>query len=203
MTAQKVQAKVKTTKAAATPKGGRKTASTPTVAAKKETKRKTPAKKAKPVGVRADGLEPTSKYAKRKDKRNPTSSNVNSKAAVAAAIKKDNALKLRIKGYSYSEIGTAMGFSRVYAYKIVRDAMDEVHRGIQETAIDVKAMELMRLDNMFMTAAAIMTDSQKDGYKLQAIDRMAKCMERRAKLLNLDEVIMTTEDEEEIREEFL
>jgi len=128
-------------------------------------------------------------------------SNKNSKASVTKKEKQESALKLRLKGMPYSAIGKEIGCTKQHAHRLVAAAIKEVDERIGEEAKNVKQMELLRLDKMFFEASKIMIDSTKELNKLAAIDRMNRIMERRAKMLSLDEVRETIN--EEIDEEFL
>jgi len=127
--------------------------------------------------------------------------NRNSKALVSKKDKQEKALKLRLKGYSYSKIGYEIGCTKQHAHRLVAAAMKEVSLKIAEDAQQVKQMEVLRLDKMFLEACTIMAQSTKELNKLAAIDRMNRIMERRAKLLGLDDIKEISI--ESIDEEFL
>jgi len=128
--------------------------------------------------------------------------NRNSKASVNRKVKQEESLRLRLRGLSYAKIGAEVGCTKQHAHKLVAAAIKEVETKTFEDAKAVKSMELLRLDKMFLEASRIMTSSQKELNKLSAIDRMAKIMERRSKLLNLD-VVPENDSEGIIEAEFL
>lgn len=89
------------------------------------------------------------------------------------------ALSLRAAGLDYDTIARQLGMAnRSVAWKAVQRALNEQKR---EAAAQVLDLELTRLDQMTprVYSAAVQGD-------LRAIDRVLKIMERRAKLLNLD-----------------
>lgn len=128
-------------------------------------------------------------------------SNRNSRSSVSKKDKMERALALRLRGLSYDKIGKEIGCTRQHAHRLVDEAIREVNEKIYEDSIKVKQMEILRLDGMFEKVFSIMEKSNKELNSLSAVDRMLKIMERRAKLLNLDEVIST--GSEEVDEEYI
>lgn len=122
----------------------------------------------------------------------------------ASAERDAEALRHRSRGLSYRAIAMEMGWADVSS------AHDAVQRALAatipaETAADVRQLELDRLDRMFEAAVKVLegrhiTVSQgriivdpesneplaDDAPILQAIDRMLRIQDRRAKLLGLD-----------------
>jgi hypothetical protein len=130
------------------------------------------------------------------------------------------AARLRARGITYDQIAVTLGYcDRTAARRAVERALVAT---VAEPAAEVRKLELDRLDEMYRAALAVLerqhltvshgriirTDSGDplldDAPALQAIDRMIRIMERRAKLLGLDapakvEVITLDAIEAEIR----
>lgn len=112
------------------------------------------------------------------------------------------ACQLRGRGVTYDEIATQLGFAdRSKARQAVERALDQT---IREPAEELRMLELQRLDELWRRAWAILEREHQvvqlgkvvrdvngqavvdHGPTLQAIDRLLKIQERRAKLLGLD-----------------
>lgn len=97
------------------------------------------------------------------------------------------ALQLRQKGLTYDEIKTELGYaSKGAAAKAVRSAL---RKTLAEPAERVRDLEVTRLDRM----VSAIWDKVLAG-QLTAVDRMIKIMERRARLLGLDQDNDPTKD---------
>lgn len=116
------------------------------------------------------------------------------------AARDAEACRLRARGWTYEQIGAELGMSRGHAYEAVQRAIADI---VREPAEEVRQLELLRLDEMHRTAAAVLTREHyvvdrgsvvlwdgvplaDDGPKLAAIDRLLKIQARRAALLGLD-----------------
>lgn len=97
-------------------------------------------------------------------------------------------LKLRIKSYTYHEIGDALGVSHVGVYKAVLRGLARLVEENTQSADEYRAMQLQQIDTTLKKAFAIMNDTESDNehLKLQAIDRIHRGLERKSKLLGLD-----------------
>lgn len=115
------------------------------------------------------------------------------------------AVRLRSEGHSYEQIAQQLGYrDRASAYNAVQRTLVGT---VREPADELRQMELIRLDALWMQAMQVLQAEhvtvsngrviviEKDGKEvpladdapvLQAIDRLLKIMERRAKLLGLD-----------------
>lgn len=112
------------------------------------------------------------------------------------------ACRLRLRGMAYSAIAEQLGFAdQGHAYTAVKRAMDAI---IREPAEQVREQELLRLDALWARALAIAERFhvtvaangkvvytkggavEDDGPALQAIDRLLKIQDRRARYLGLD-----------------
>jgi hypothetical protein len=98
-------------------------------------------------------------------------------------------LRLRLAGYSHRDIAAQLGVAPSSAYKRVRHALDELNKTNLESAEQLRALELLRLDELLSSLwdTAIAGD-------LRAVDRVLKVMERRAKLLGLDAPVKVETD---------
>lgn len=107
-------------------------------------------------------------------------------------LRREAAIALRVKGWTYEAIGIELGISRGQAYKDVRAVIDESIENRHEDAEQVIAVELRRLDiatNICVKTIAEWADSEDPAsgreLQLKAIDRLAKVSEQRSKLLGL------------------
>jgi len=112
------------------------------------------------------------------------------------------AARLRAQSLSYREIAAELGVDVRTAHAAVQRALTET---VAEAADDVRRLELERLDDLARQARKVMLGThyviaqgkvvrlrrggaplEDDGPILQAIDRLLKIQERRARLLGLD-----------------
>jgi len=103
-------------------------------------------------------------------------------------------LQLRKAGVTYPNIARAAiekfgvdrlprGWDERYAYKDVKRELDKIRVEISESASNVLALELQRLDALLK---ALWAEAARKNPDHSAVDRVLKIMERRAKLLGLD-----------------
>ena len=114
-------------------------------------------------------------------RKKPPNRSKTGRLAVAALDISEKAVQLRRKGLSCDEIGKALGCSRSTAWEAINRWLVAKRADIKEAADDVREMELARMDEMM--AGIYPTALQGD---MQAIDRVLRIMERRAKLLGID-----------------
>lgn len=108
-------------------------------------------------------------------------------AARARKLKhQEQALELRRAGHSFDAIARRIGISKSSAHQLVQSGMADARAQIAASADELRAEELSRLDGMMVRAYA--KASKGD---LQAIDRVVKMMERKARLLGLDAPVRT------------
>lgn len=112
---------------------------------------------------------------------NRTSKSKTGKGAVGKAINSAKALKLRLKGLNYREIGREIGVSHPQAYRYVIECLDQIREEMKETAEQVLMLELERLDGLTSTFYPKAIDGDID-----AAGTVLRVMQRRAKLLGLD-----------------
>lgn len=112
--------------------------------------------------------------------------------------KRLRALQLREQGAKYRDIAQAMDVNLSDAHTLVQEGLAALHLKVEETAIEVRALELNRLDGL--TYALLMkirrqvrSETMKTGAAIEVpdpdprtVDTLLKVMERRAKLLGLD-----------------
>ena len=108
-------------------------------------------------------------------------SNTTSAAAARALSRQAQALELRRSGRSYSEIAQKLGISKSRAHELVRTGIDGARAQVAGSSDELLALELSRLDGLL--AKVYPMAAQGD---LQAVDRVLKICERRARLLGLD-----------------
>lgn len=95
------------------------------------------------------------------------------------------ALELRSMGWTFRAIAEATGVDVKTAFRDVSDALADHRESYAETAADVRTVELARLDRLWRRAEDMLADGDADGAK--AISAAIRIMERRARLLGLDE----------------
>lgn len=98
--------------------------------------------------------------------------------SVVSHENEEKALELRRAGASYRDIARTMGVSVSIAHKLVTRGMKRLVARCEEKAEDIRSMELDRLDKLQL---AVWPQAAKG--QLQAVDRMLKIMDQRAKLL--------------------
>jgi DNA-binding CsgD family transcriptional regulator len=101
---------------------------------------------------------------------------------VRAAQLEQKCLELRSAGLSFREIARELKVAPATAYKAVARGLAAVNAGCREQAQELRALEALRLDQM----QAALWQQATDG-DVKAIDRILRIMERRARLLGLDE----------------
>ena len=97
------------------------------------------------------------------------------------AERRAKAFDLRMKGHSFRDIGRELGISHAAAHKHVQKGLENLAKTNEERATFLLLMEGARLDRLHQGC----WDAAASG-DLQAIDRVLKLMERRAKLFGLD-----------------
>jgi orotate phosphoribosyltransferase-like protein len=94
------------------------------------------------------------------------------------------ALELRKRGMNYTQIGEKLGCARSTACRYVLSELENLADKCREEAVQVRDLELHRLDELYLIAYHAISD----GNDLAGIDRCLRIMERRAKLLGIDAV---------------
>lgn len=103
-------------------------------------------------------------------------------AATARKLKhQQQALELRRAGMAYSAIGQKLGISRSRAHALVQLGFEQAREQVTASAEDLRTEEVSRLDGVL---AKVYEKAAKGD--LQAVDRLLKIGERRAKLLGLE-----------------
>ena len=98
-----------------------------------------------------------------------------------AAERRKQAMALRIAGASFAQIGERLGVSAQAAHKMIVVSLAEIAKQTAESAEQLRAIELQRLDAL---QAALWADAMRGDE--QKTDRVLKVMTRRATLLGLD-----------------
>lgn len=108
-------------------------------------------------------------------------------AAKARSIERQVlALDLRRRGLSYPAIAAQLGIGKSQAHRLVAAGLEGARAQIAASSTDLKAEELSRLDGML---EGIWRKARRGD--VQAIDRVLKIGERRARLLGLDAPVRT------------
>lgn len=110
--------------------------------------------------------------------------NINSPTSpkrVTALMREQSALKLRMSGATFEDIGKSLNITKQAAHAAVLRALKKANEKLTEDAIMLRELEMHRLDRLFM---GIYKDATAGSFG--AIDRAIKIMERRAKMMGLD-----------------
>jgi predicted transcriptional regulator len=94
----------------------------------------------------------------------------------------DTALDLRLTGMSYRQIAKAMGVSPTTAFNYVKEAISIIQKEYKEKAEELITIDLAKLSKMEIGLYKKAIKGDKG-----SIDSMLKIMERRSKLLGLDQ----------------
>lgn len=104
-----------------------------------------------------------------------------SKRNVLAREREKEALRLRITGKSQGEIAAELGVSDVAVCKMLKRVLERTRQITDETADDLRTLELSRLDRWLDRLQA-----QVELGDVKAIEVAIKVSKRRAELLGLD-----------------
>lgn len=105
----------------------------------------------------------------------------NSRQRCAGAVSEEQAVRYRIAGMSYAQIGKEMGCTKQNAHRAVTKALGDIRKRVGESAEVLRDIELKRLDALWMAMWGI---AQKGNPR--AADTMIRIMKRRAAMLGLD-----------------
>ncbi|MEU1731402.1 hypothetical protein [Streptosporangium sp. NPDC020145] len=133
------------------------------------------------------------------------------------AARDAEACRLRAQNLTYAQIGAELGISKSQAHDAVRRALRDT---LQEPADEVRKLELLRLDELAQLARRVMLAThyvvsqgkvvrlrrggaplEDDTPVLQAIDRLLRIQERRARLLGLDSPQRVSIDAQQLGED--
>lgn len=98
-----------------------------------------------------------------------------------AWLREREALELRKAGASYDQIGQKLDVSRDTARAIVMKAMQSIKSECEESAEEIRDLELARIDSMLLG----LWEKARRG-DVAAVDRVLRLQDRRAKLMGLD-----------------
>ena len=107
--------------------------------------------------------------------------------ALAARVRADQALALRLEGRSFREIGAALHCDGATAYRDIARALDELCADNKESAKAMRDLEAQRLDAIFAALWPRVLAGE-----LPATDRVLSVMARRARMYGLDEPVRIT-----------
>jgi DNA-binding CsgD family transcriptional regulator len=117
----------------------------------------------------------------------------NDKQAIPAAERRYQALELRRSGATLRQIAKTLGVHHTTAKKYLDDAMAELKASQNHAAEELRAVELDRLERLHLAlwmkaigSKKTETNLQAAEPNLQAVDRILRIAERRAKLLGID-----------------
>jgi len=96
------------------------------------------------------------------------------KSVVMTKENRDRALELRTAGLPYSAIGKAMNLSKSQAARLVEQGLNELTESIKEKALNVRELELRRLDAIVASHWTSRADPKSANVILNSMDRRAK-----------------------------
>ncbi len=111
------------------------------------------------------------------------------KLSVIAAERRQQSFDLRKSGFTYQQIGTALGISKQAAHGLIRRELVRLTAETEKDAHVMRALELERLDSMTLAC----WEKAMDGDP-QMIDKLLKISERRSKFLGLDSPVQSSID---------
>lgn len=97
------------------------------------------------------------------------------------AERRSQALALRIKRCSYSQIGKALGITKQAAHKLVTKELININEKLAEDRDKLITLELLKLDE-----AEFAIETQISKGEIPAVGMLMKIQQRRAMLLGLD-----------------
>jgi hypothetical protein len=100
---------------------------------------------------------------------------------VQAAVRRKEAVDLRVEGKTYREIGQELGVTPTRARQLVSEALAALQKDTAESAEELRRLELDRLDQL---QSGLWEEAA--GGNLKAVGAALKIMERRARLVGLD-----------------
>lgn len=102
---------------------------------------------------------------------------------IMATERAKQAIALRKQGYTLEEIATMCGYQdKSGAYRAIKRELDRV---VVDEVVELRKLELMRLDEMYVECHALFMDKKNKG-RLFAADRLLAISESRRKLLGID-----------------
>lgn len=105
-------------------------------------------------------------------------------AVMRSAEERLNALELRKKGYTYAEIAKELDISYARAAAYIRKALQQIYEIEGDFAKQLRELELQRLDALLKS---VWDDAVEGNY--QALDRVLRILDQRAKLSGLSQAI--------------
>ena len=105
--------------------------------------------------------------------------------SLEAHERRQTALALRRRAFTYRRIAAEMGVSEASAYNYVKDAYAELNRVQNESAEALREQELDKLDELEQRLSDLLPDAEADAVT-KLTGQLLRIAERRAKLLGLD-----------------
>lgn len=97
------------------------------------------------------------------------------------------ALELRRQGHSLIAVGEQMGLTTKAATRLIQRGLDRITADTYFDVQHIRAVESEHLDAMTAKLYAVLTAPEQNvGLMMDAVDRLLKVQERRARLFNLD-----------------
>lgn len=105
----------------------------------------------------------------------------NSRQRVSGAVTEEQAIRLRMTGASYAQIGKALGCTKQNAHRAVTKALKDTKERTAESTDQLRAVQSQQIDALTM---AMWPAAQKGDAK--AVLAIVRLMRRRAVLMGLD-----------------
>jgi hypothetical protein len=99
--------------------------------------------------------------------------------------RREEAVRLRLKGKGYREIGKILGVSQTMAFKDVSAVLDRTREEADEVGEKVRRVELERLDYAIERCQILLESSEPDVIAA-GLNSLVRLQDRRARFLGLD-----------------
>jgi hypothetical protein len=106
-------------------------------------------------------------------------------------------LQRRLAGQPWRDIAEAVGVSLGYAHERYVRALE---RSVRQPAEELRQLEAERLDAVLVRCMSVVTNQQSsDSMALQAVDKVVRLTEVRARLLGFYPAVTRSSEQEEVR----
>lgn len=108
------------------------------------------------------------------------------KTRVGGAERRERAFALRVQGKTFQAIGAELGVNTKTAWALVMRHLEKLKTVTDETAEQLRALEVARLDKIINALMPHATGKKAHTASNKAVDRVLRAQERKARFLALD-----------------
>lgn len=129
---------------------------------------------------------------KRRNSKTDRELNASKRRALVISLRRAGATYEQIADECISEFGIdnlPLGWDSRYAYNDLKRVLEKAKAETEETAEEIKSIELARLDEMHSRVYPVALGSEEVPPDMRAVDRVLSIGKRRAELLGLDKPI--------------